>query len=107
MLRRLESAIRDNSTMKELMLRDLILFQTYSTPIVHASVAGAILKGTAHNKRLESMSMGVPNELQELVDAVKQENKKLRLDVEYYKVGVSLYCLVCQCPLLWLVRNCL
>ena len=106
-MRRLESAIRDNSTMRELMLCDFMLFPSCSTPIVPASVAGAILKGAAHNKRLESMSMGVPSELHELVDAVKQENKKLRLDVKYYKVRVSLYCLVCQCPLLWLVRNCL
>ena len=59
---------------------------------VPASVAEAMLKGAARNKRLEKMTMTVPDtaELHKLVDEVKEVNKKLRLDVEYCKVRVSL-----------------
>ena len=83
---RLESAVRDNNTLRELGLN------RYVYPPVPASVAEAMLKGAARNKRLEKMTMPVPDtaELHKLVDEVKKVNKKLELDVEYRKVRVSL-----------------
>ena len=82
---RLESAVRDNNTLRELRLN-----RYYPGPIP-ASVAEAMLKGAAHNKRLETMTINVPDtaELHKLVEEVKEVNKKLRLDV-MYKVRVSL-----------------
>ena len=79
---RLESAIRDNNTLREFEL---------NTP-VPASVAEAMLKGAACNKRLEKMTMTVPDtaEFHKLVDEVKEVNKKLRLDVKYCEVRVPL-----------------
>ena len=69
----------------------LIYPYTFRYPPVPVSVAEAILKGAAHNRRLETMTMIVPDtaELHKLVDEVKEVNKKLRLDVEY-EVRVSL-----------------
>ena len=92
---RLEYAVRDNNTLREFKLNP------YEDSPVPASVAEAMLKGAAHNKRLEEMAMTVPDtaELHKLVDEVKEVNKKLRLDVEY---NVSLFTLtvfivvVCQ-----------
>ena len=83
---RLESAVRDNNTLRELELN------SFSYPPVPPSVAEAMLKGAAHNKRLEEMTINVPDtaELHKLVDEVKKVNKKLRLYVEYCKVRVSL-----------------
>ena len=83
---RLESAVRDNNTLRVLQLNPNI-----SVP-VPASVAEAMLKGAARNKRLKKMTMTVPDtaELHKLVDEVKEVNKKLRLDVWYRKVRVSL-----------------
>ena len=85
---RLESAIRDNNTLRELKLNPSL----YPPEPIPASVAEAILKGAAHNKRLEEMTMIVPDtaELHKLVDEVEEVNKKLRLDVRYDKVRVSL-----------------
>ena len=85
---RLESAVIDNSTLRVL---ELIPYRYHSVP-VPASVAEAMLKGAARNKRLEKMTMTVPDtaELHKLVDEVKNVNKKLRLDVEYPKARVSL-----------------
>ena len=82
---RLESAIRDNNTLRWLQLNPYL----YSP--VPASVAKAMLKGAARNKRLEKMTMTVPDtaELHKLVDEVREVNKKLELDV-MYKVRVSL-----------------
>ena len=82
---RLESTIRDNNTLRELGLNP------YWYPPVPASVAKAMLKGAACNKRLEYMAMTVSDtaELHKLVDEVKEVNKKLRLDVKYM-VSVSL-----------------
>ena len=82
---RLESAVRDNNTLGELVLNP-----SGSSP-VPVSVAGAMLTGAPHNKRLVKMDMCVPDtdELHKLVDEVKEVNKKLRLDVKY-KVRVSL-----------------
>ena len=82
---RLESAIRDNNTLRELKLNP------YRLPPVPASVAEATLNGAAHNNRLEMMRMTVPDtaELHKLVDEVKEVNKKLGLNVAY-KVRVSL-----------------
>ena len=82
---RLESAVRDNNTLREVKLNP------WHSP-VPASVAEAMLKGAACNKRLEKMTMPVPDtaELHELVDEVKEMNKKLRLDVENPEVRVSL-----------------
>ena len=86
---RLESAFRDNNT-----LRMLKLNHEFHSPPVPASVAEAMLKGAAHNRRLEIMRMTVPDtaELHQLVDELKEVNKKLelRLDVKYPKVRVSL-----------------
>ena len=87
---RLESAIRDNNTLKELKLNP---DRYYPVPgPVPSSIAEAMLKGAARNKRLEYMAMTVPDtaELHKLVDEVKEVNKKLGLDVEYRKVRVSL-----------------
>ena len=83
---RLESAIRDNNTLRELELNP-----NSSVP-VPACVAEAMLKGAARNKRLEWMTMPVPDtaELYKLVDEVKKLNKKLRLNVWHRKVRVSL-----------------
>ena len=85
---RLESAVRDNNTLRELRLSP---FRIFPVP-VPASVAEAMLKGAARNKRLEKMTMPVPDtaELHKLVDEVKKVNKKLELDVEYREVRVSL-----------------
>ena len=85
---RLESAVGDNNTLRELELNPIL----YGSVPVPASVAEAMLKGAARNKRLEKMTMPVPDtaELHKLVDEVKEVNKKLRLDVEYRKVRVSL-----------------
>ena len=82
---RLESAIRDNNTLRELELNP------YRYPPVPTSVAEAMLKGAAHNKRLEKMTMTVPDtaELHKLVEEVKEVNKKLELNV-MYEVRVSL-----------------
>ena len=79
---RLESTVRDNNTLREFEL----------SPPVPASIAEAMLKGAAHNERLEKMTMTAPDtaELHKLVDEVKKVNKKLRLDVEYREVRVSL-----------------
>ena len=79
---RLESAVRDNSTLRVLELNP---FNYYPVPEpVPASVAEAVLKGAACNKRLEKMTMNVPDtaELHKLVDEVKKVNKKLELDME-------------------------
>ena len=83
---RLESAIRDNNTLRELLII------TLGVSTVPASVAEAMLKGAACNKRLEKMTMIVPDtaELHKLVDEVKEVNKKLELDMWYCKVRVSL-----------------
>ena len=85
---RLESAVRDNNTLRELWLN----YNCYPPVPVPASVAEAMLKGAACNKRLEKMTMPVPDtaELHKLVDEVKEVNKKLRLDVEYCEVRVPL-----------------
>ena len=85
---RLESAVRDNNTLRELELNH---DRYYPVPgPVPASVAEAMLKGAARNKRLEKMSMRVPDtaELHKLVDEVKEVNKKLRLDVKYWEVSL-------------------
>ena len=91
---RLESAIRDNNTLGELELNPYVDDdeEWHSPAPVPASVAEAMLKGAARNKRLETMAMKVPDtaELHKLVDEVKEMNKKLRLVVEYRKVRVSL-----------------
>ena len=93
---RLESAVRDNNTLRELKLNhdrhSFIVDWLHWHPPLPASVAEAMLKGAAHNKRLEEMAMTVPDttELHKLVDEVKEVNKKLRLDVWYGKVRVSL-----------------
>ena len=91
---RLESAVRDNNTLRELELNpyDVDVEEWYSPVPVPASVAEAMLKGAARNKRLEKMTTRVPDtaELHKLVDEVKEVNKKLRLDVWYCKVRVSL-----------------
>ena len=83
---RLESAVRDNNTLRWLQLNPY----WYST--VPASVAEAMLKGAAHNKRLERMTMTVPDtaKLHKLVEEVEKVNKKLELYVEYCEVRVSL-----------------
>ena len=88
---RLESAIRDNHSLRELVMNPK-RFRCCPVP-VPTSVAEAMLKGAAHNKRLEKMSMNVPDtaELHKLVNEVKKVNKKLRLYVKYCKVRVSLY----------------
>ena len=88
-MRRLESAVRDNNTLRELELNPQWYFHT---PVpVPDSVAEAMLKGAARNKRLEEMTMIVPDtaELHKLVDEVEEVNTKLRLNV-WYKVRVSL-----------------
>ena len=76
---RLESAVRDNNTLRELGLNH-----------VPASVAEAMLKGAARNERLEKMTMTVSDtaELHKLVDEVKKVNKKLGLYVGYRKVSL-------------------
>ena len=85
---RLESAVRDNNTLRELQLNPY----GYLPVPIPPSVAEAMLKGAAHNKRLEEMTITVPNtaELHKLVEKVKEVNKKLRLDVKYCEVRVSL-----------------
>ena len=82
----LQSAVRDNNTLGVLQLSPIF----YYSP-VPASVAEAMLKGAAHNKRLEKMTMTLPDtaELHKLVKEVKEVNKKLELDVKY-EVRVSL-----------------
>ena len=92
---RLESNVRDNSTMRVLSLCRV------DHPPVPTAISEAILKGAVHNKGLRVIGISVPNtvELHKLVDEVEQVNSKLILDVEYYEVGVCLYCLyvfVCQ-----------
>ena len=92
---RLESTVRDNSTMRALTLCRL------DHPPVPSTISEAILKGAVHNKGLGLIRISVPDtsELHKLVDEVEQENSKLILDVEYYEVGVCFYCLyvfVCQ-----------
>ena len=87
---RLESAVRDNNTLRELELHSN---RYYDAPgPVPASIATAMLKGAVHNKRLEKMAMEVPNtaELHKLEKEVEEVNTKLILDVEYRKVRVSL-----------------
>ena len=98
---RLESAVRENNTLRELQLNPCTyrpytyLFCLSSGPIpvpIAASVAEAMLKGAACNKRLEMMAITVPDtaELHKIVGEVKKVNKRLRLDVKYCKVRVSL-----------------
>ena len=88
---RLESAVKDNNTLRKLELSSYILNSGFSRP-VPASVVEAMLKGAARNKRLEEMKMTVPDtaELHKLVEEVEKVNKKLRLDVKYCEVRVSL-----------------
>ena len=83
---RLESAVRDNNTLRVLELN------YFWCPPVPASVAEAMLKGAARNEGLEKMTMIVPDtaELHKLADEVKEVNKKLRLYMGYCKVRVSL-----------------
>ena len=83
---RLEFAVRDSNTLRELRLNP-----SYWYPPVPPSVAEAMLKGAAHNKRLEKTRMMVPDtaELHKLVKKVKTVNKKLRLDVDYKVSSVS------------------
>ena len=92
---RLESAIRDNNTLRELKLNPKYWYSPVPT-----SEAEAMLKGAALNKRLEEMTMFVPDtaELHKLVDGVKEVNKKLRLNV-MYKVCKSFCvdCVYCCC----------
>ena len=99
---RLESAVRDNNTLRELKLNPYWT-GSYGISPVPASVAEAMLKGAARNKRLEEMTMTVPDtaELHKLVDEVKKVNKKLGLNVAY-KVRVSLCSL---CLLLLFINN--
>ena len=87
---RLESAVRDNNTLRDLQLNPY-MYSPGPGPIP-ASVAEATLKGAARNKRLKKMTMTVPDtaEIHKLVDEVEEVNKKLSLDVEYYEVRVSL-----------------
>ena len=92
---RLESAVRDNNTLRDLELNPIITRINRYCPVlvpIPASVAEAMLKGAARNKRLEKMKMTVPDtaELHKLVDEVDNVNKKLRLDVVYWEVRVSL-----------------
>ena len=84
---RLESAVKDNNTLRELELNP-----SYRYSPVPASVAEAMWKGAAGNKGLEKMRMTVPDtaELHKLVEEVKEVNKKLRLYMKYYEVRVSL-----------------
>ena len=86
LLTRLESAVRDNNTMRELNLQ----FNDSSLPNVPANVAEAILKGAVHNKGLERMDIPVPvtGELHKLVDEVKQVNRELRLDIRHHNVSL-------------------
>ena len=83
---KLESAVRDNNTLRWLQLNPYL----YSP--VPASIAEAMLKGAACNKRLETMTMIVPDtaELHKLVDEVKEVNKKLGLNTKNNIVRVSL-----------------
>ena len=85
-MKRLESAVRDNNTLRELELNPYGFFP------VPASVAEVMLKGAACNKRLEKMAMSVPDtaELHKLVDEVEEVNKKLGLYARYCEVRVSL-----------------
>ena len=87
---RIESAVRDNNTLRELRLNPYR--RDSSTGPVPASVAKAMLKGAARNKRIEKMNMTVPDtaELRKLVEEVKEVNKKLRLNLMWYEVRVSL-----------------
>ena len=93
---RLESAVRDNNTLRELELNldrhSFIVDGLHWDPPVPASVAEAMLKGAARNKRLGMMTIHVPDtaELHKLVDEVKEVNKKLTLYVKYCEVRVSL-----------------
>ena len=84
---RLESAVRDNNTLRWLHLNSYL----YSPVTVPASVAEAMLKGAARNNRLEMMTMSVRStaELHKLEEEIKEVNKKLILDLTY-KVKVSL-----------------
>ena len=85
---RLESAVRDNNTLRQVGINHLGL----SPRPVPTSVAEAMLKGAAYNKRLGKMTLTVPDtaELRKLVEEVKEVNKKLTLYVKYWKVRVSL-----------------
>ena len=85
----LESAVRDNNTLRWLRLNH---FRYSPGPGPGpTSVAEAMLKGVARNKKLKEMTMRVPDtaELHKLVEEVEKVNKKLRLYVKY-KVRVSL-----------------
>ena len=83
---RLESAVRDNNTLREFGINPFLYWR------VPTSAADVMLKGAAHNKGLEKMTMPVPDtaELHKLVDEVKKVNEKLRLNVWYCEVRVSL-----------------
>ena len=87
---RVESAVRDNNTLRELRLNPYRCDSRTEPGSV--SVAEAMLKGAARNKRLEKMNMTVPDtaELRKLVEEVKKVNKKLRLNLMWYEVRVSL-----------------
>ena len=68
---RLESAVRENSTMRELELQ----YCGTNSPAL-ANVTEAILNGAVHNKRLRRMRISVPDtvELDKLVDEIEQVN---------------------------------
>ena len=82
---RLESAVRENSTMRALQLQ----YDSSISP-VPADVAEAILKGVLHNRGLGYMTISVPDtsELHKLVDEVEQVNRKLTLNVWHHKVSL-------------------
>ena len=86
---RLESAIRDNSTMRKFVMNPHRYHLTIP-PIV----TEAMLKGGAHNRGIEEMKISVPDtaEFRELVEKVEEVNEKLRLEV-MYQVRASLCCL--------------
>ena len=83
---RLESAIRDNITMRELELQ----YFGSNSPLPD-NIAKAVLKGAVRNKGLRRMIISVPDteELHKLVDEVEQMNKEFRLDVWYRRLRSS------------------
>ena len=82
-LQAVELAVRENMSLKSMVISKSLLAKTMAT-LPWTNVAVAILKGATKNTRLRRLYLQVPDEplpLQQLVDDLRRSNSKLRLTV--------------------------
>ena len=85
-LQSVEAAVRDNKSLKKMIIQPTSL-----SSLTWSNVVVAILKGAAKNETLRTLRLGLPDELgvrnepnpaPDLVDAVRRSNPKLQLTVQ-------------------------